>query len=69
MPAHVMPVRTQPERPRYQVREEPCCWPVGHPGTPSFHFCNAGAVRGKPYCEGHAAIAYVRVKDRREDSA
>jgi GcrA cell cycle regulator len=26
-------------------------------------------VPGKPYCEDHAAIAYVRVRDRREDAA
>jgi GcrA cell cycle regulator len=50
-------------------RAAPCCWPIGEPGKPSFHFCNAAAVNGKPYCEEHAAIAYVRVRDRREDAA
>jgi GcrA cell cycle regulator len=51
------------------VRTVPCCWPIGEPGTESFHFCSAQAITGKPYCEEHAAIAYVRVRDRREDAA
>jgi GcrA cell cycle regulator len=50
-------------------RVTPCCWPIGEPGKPSFHFCNQAAATGKPYCEDHAAIAYVRVRDRREDAA
>jgi GcrA cell cycle regulator len=55
--------------PKQTLRATPCCWPIGEPGKPSFHFCNAGSVPGKPYCEDHAAIAYVRVRDRREDAA
>jgi GcrA cell cycle regulator len=55
--------------PKQTQRATPCCWPIGEPGRPSFHFCNAGSVPGKPYCEDHAAIAYVRVRDRREDAA
>jgi len=54
---------------KFTQRATPCCWPIGEPGKPSFHFCNAGAVAGKPYCEEHAAIAYVRVRDKREDVA
>ncbi len=54
---------------KYSQRATPCCWPIGEPGKPSFHFCNSEAVSGKPYCESHAAIAYVRVRDRREDAA
>lgn len=54
---------------KFTQRATPCCWPIGEPGKPSFHFCNASAVTGKPYCEEHAAIAYVRVRDRREDAA
>lgn len=46
-----------------------CCWPIGEPGTPGFRFCTAEAVNAKPYCGEHAAVAYVRVKDRREDAA
>lgn len=55
--------------PKQTLRAAPCCWPIGEPGKPSFHFCNADSVPGKPYCEDHANIAYVRVRDRREDAA
>jgi GcrA cell cycle regulator len=55
--------------PKNTLRATPCCWPIGEPGKPSFHFCNAGSVPGKPYCEDHASIAYVRIRDRREDAA
>ena len=55
--------------PKNSLRATPCCWPIGEPGKPSFHFCNVSSVPGKPYCEDHAAVAYVRVRDRREDAA
>ncbi len=46
-----------------------CCWPIGEPGTRSFRFCDASSLPGKPYCSAHAALAYVKVRDRREDAA
>ena len=46
-----------------------CCWPIGEPGTRSFRFCDAESLGGKPYCAAHAALAYVKVRDRREDAA
>jgi len=61
--------------PRMQVAPRPfarsvsCCWPSGDPGTPNFRFCDAAAVPGKPYCSEHAQLAYVKVRDRREDAA
>lgn len=64
------PLRAIVSQPRsQQPRSTPCCWPIGEPGKPSFHFCNAPAVASKPYCEEHASIAYVRIRDRREDAA
>jgi GcrA cell cycle regulator len=51
------------------VRVSACCWPIGEPGKPSFHFCDDVAVQGKPYCAAHAALAYVKIRDRREDAA
>ncbi len=51
------------------TRSVPCCWPIGEPGTKSFRFCDADAGGGKPYCAEHAQIAYVRVRDRREEAA
>jgi GcrA cell cycle regulator len=55
--------------PRPAGRISACCWPIGEPGTPSFRFCSDAAVGGKPYCAEHNAVAYVRVRDRREDAA
>lgn len=50
-------------------REMACCWPLGDPGTSGFHFCGAAALAGKPYCAQHAQLAYVRIRERREDAA
>jgi GcrA cell cycle regulator len=50
-------------------RHAVCCWPIGEPGTRSFRFCDAEALAGKPYCAEHAQLAYVRVRDRREEAA
>lgn len=47
-------------------RQGPTCqWPIGDPGTPDFHFCGATPLSGKPYCAEHAAVAYVKIRDRR----
>jgi GcrA cell cycle regulator len=37
---------------------QPCCWPIGDPGTPGFRFCDDNTLIGKPYCEDHARTAY-----------
>jgi GcrA cell cycle regulator len=47
----------------------PCCWPIGEPGTKSFRFCDQDAVSGKPYCAEHAQLAYVKVRDKRDEAA
>ncbi|MBX9751455.1 MAG: GcrA family cell cycle regulator [Roseococcus sp.] len=52
-----------------RVSTKSCCWPLGEPGTQGFRFCGDPAMGGKPYCAEHASLAYVRVKDRREDAA
>jgi GcrA cell cycle regulator len=46
-----------------------CCWPIGEPGTQSFHFCDAPARTGKPYCEEHCALACQKQRDRRDQTA
>ncbi|HBK08667.1 MAG TPA: GcrA cell cycle regulator [Acetobacteraceae bacterium] len=46
-----------------------CCWPIGEPGTKSFRFCDDMSVPGKPYCDEHAKVAYVKIRDRKEDAA
>lgn len=72
-------ITAAPARPALQLRAVPpprpaarvstCCWPIGDPGTPSFRFCDDGALPNKPYCQEHASLAYVKVRDRREDAA
>jgi GcrA cell cycle regulator len=77
MPARqAVPPAAKPQPPRRLtavappiVRVSACCWPIGEPGKPSFHFCDAVAVQGKPYCAPHAQLAYVKIRDRREDAA
>jgi GcrA cell cycle regulator len=54
-------------RPRIGARS--CCWPLGEPGTQGFRFCGGDPMAGKPYCAEHAALAYVKPRDRREDAA
>jgi GcrA cell cycle regulator len=65
-------MRPAPVRVVTNVRPRPgavCCWPLGEPGTPQFRFCDASAAQGRPYCAEHVQIAYVRIRDRREDVA
>jgi GcrA cell cycle regulator len=73
-PVPVAPVRSAPPVLRSVHRAPggriiPCCWPIGEPGTRSFRFCDAESAAGKPYCAEHAALAYVKIRDRREDAA
>jgi GcrA cell cycle regulator len=49
-------------------RSEPCCWPIGDPGTPGFRFCDEPSVK-RAYCAAHAEIAYVPSYGRRELAA
>jgi len=46
-----------------------CCWPLGEPGTKGFHFCGGHPIPGKPYCSEHAQLAYVKLRDRRDNVA
>ena len=49
------------------LTETTCRWPMGEPGTDSFHFCGGKSNPGAPYCAHHARIAYQPVQDRRRD--
>jgi GcrA cell cycle regulator len=61
-PRPAMPA--EPPRPRVFNPNGPACqWPIGEPGHDGFHFCEAPAVQGKPYCEYHCAAAYRRRDD------
>lgn len=55
--------------PRPRLGARTCCWPLGEPGTAAFRFCGDEPIAGKPYCGEHAALAYVKPRDRREDAA
>lgn len=68
-PKAVSPAPVAAPRPVRTTRLAACCWPIGEPGTPSFRFCDAEALGGKPYCAEHAQLAYVKVRDRREEAA
>lgn len=67
-PPAAPPLQAVPSRPAPR-RMMACCWPIGEPGMPGFHFCDAEALAGKPYCAEHAQLAYVKVRDRREEAA
>ena len=41
-----------------------CMWPIGHPTDDDFHFCGGNPHPGKPYCASHAALAYIRPKNK-----
>lgn len=58
-----------PEPAPYLGRVIQCCWPIGEPGTRGFRWCDDPSKPGKPYCDEHAKLAYVKVRDRREDVA
>lgn len=68
-PVQIVSPRIQPVAPRPYGRVVTCCWPIGEPGTKTFRFCDDRSEPGKPYCEEHAKLAYVKVRDRREDAA
>ncbi len=68
-PTPVAPAPRMQVAPRPFARTVACCWPIGEPGTKSFRFCDGDALLGKPYCQEHAQLAYVKVRDRREDAA
>lgn len=46
----------------YLGRVTSCCWPIGRPSTPGFHFCEKPSEPGKVYCERHVKTAYVRIR-------
>jgi GcrA cell cycle regulator len=67
-PAHARATPPQPER-VVELSNQTCKWPIGHPNEPGFHFCGERAIVGKPYCQAHTAIAYVRAKPKAGEAA
>jgi GcrA cell cycle regulator len=68
-PVAMPPPRPVAVAPRPYGRVVTCCWPLGEPGTREFRFCDVPSEPGRPYCEDHVKVAYVKVRDRREDAA
>jgi GcrA cell cycle regulator len=70
-PAEPPAPRSAPPPAPIQVRRSvpSCCWPIGEPGTKLFRFCDEASVAGKPYCDEHAKLAYVKLRDRKDDAA
>jgi GcrA cell cycle regulator len=53
-----------------QLRTNSCRFPIGDPQRGDFRFCCRTAVESYPYCEEHAAIAYIpKVPQRRSSRA
>ena len=48
-----------PQRNFFEFAGPSCLWPHGHPDDTDFHF----------YCAEHAALAYVRPKEPKEEKA
>ena len=66
------PLKTPPRRRPpivIDVSGPTCSWPIGHPGEKGFHFCSDKPMPGKPYCAAHAALAYIKPKERGANAA
>ena len=61
-PAPAQVEAPQQPLPRPVGRIVSCCWPIGEPGSRSFRFCDGKSIPGKPYCQQHAEMAYVKVR-------
>lgn len=70
-PVIFMPPARPPEPTQARVPPRglpPCCWPIGEPGKRDFRFCGEPVeVLGRPYCEDHSRLAYVKVKQRGDE--
>jgi GcrA cell cycle regulator len=62
----VITQKPPPRRNVFDFTGPACMWPVGHPGEDDFHFCGEHPIAGKPYCEHHVELAYIKPKDKSE---
>lgn len=46
-----------------------CCWPIGDPRRPGFHFCEDPTEPGGSYCAEHAGLAFARKPYERQEAA
>ena len=62
----VITEKPAPRRNVFEFTGPACMWPSGHPGDDDFRFCGDRPMAGKPYCEHHSALAYIKPKDKSE---
>ena len=62
----VITQKPPPRRNVFDFTGPACMWPIGHPGEDDFHFCGEHPVTGKPYCEHHVEVAYIKPKEKSE---
>jgi GcrA cell cycle regulator len=62
----VITQKPPPRRNVFDFTGPVCMWPIGHPGEDDFHFCGEAPIAGKPYCDHHAAVAYIKPKEKAE---
>jgi len=65
----VITVKPAPRRNVFEFTGPVCMWPHGQPGDEDFHFCGGRPMPGKPYCEEHSAMAYLKPKDPKSNAA
>lgn len=58
--------KPEPRPSAFQFTGPACMWPSGHPSDDDFRFCGDRPMAGKPYCEHHSALAYIRPKEKPE---
>lgn len=58
-PGRATAAPSAPPRPApVTLAENPCCYPLGEPRTPSFRMCDTPAMRGKSYCQTHYDLTH-----------
>jgi GcrA cell cycle regulator len=62
----VITQKPPPRRNVFDFTGPACMWPIGHPGEDNFHFCGEHPTAGKPYCEHHVELAYIKPKEKSE---
>lgn len=53
------------------LEKDDCRWPIGDPTKSDFHFCNGKKIKGLPYCDHHARVAFqpATPSERRRSNA
>ena len=62
----VITEKPAPRRNVFEFTGPACMWPSGHPSDDDFRFCGDRPTAGKPYCQHHATLAYIKPKEKPE---